>query len=337
MMLQRSRLARGRFAPTLEALEDRNMLSATALFNPATGVLTVTGSNQADHVKIIDTGSASAAGAVKVFAEGNLIFTSPAVGLGVKSVTNINVDLLKGNDSLDYQLTGNLLFAQRTLKADLGKGNDSFNADLNGNIGFGAKLVLDIAGKDGKDTMNAKMTGDVLGPFFFLPASSLQINMDGGADKDTMAVALSGRVRSGASVNVDLRGGDDKDTMNIKALMDVEAGATLSLAERGQLGNDTETITYLGQVRGKLQTQADGGPDKDKIVTDIALKFGSNGTVIANENGGPGKDDLTLTVRKFFFDFPSINAKVDGGPDKDICHRTSNVTDVNCETTIVVP
>src|SRR5262249_37362790 len=168
MVLQRSRLARGRFAPTLETLEDRNMLSASAVFNPVTGALTITGTNQADHVKIVDTGNASAAGAVTVFAEGNLIFSSPAVVPGVKSVSSINVNLLKGNDSLDYQLTGSLVFAQRTLQADLGKGNDTFNADLNGSLLLGARLALDIAGNDGRDTMNARMTGDVAGPFFLL-------------------------------------------------------------------------------------------------------------------------------------------------------------------------
>jgi hypothetical protein len=338
MMLQRTRLARSRFAPKLEALEDRNMLSASAVFNSLTGVLTITGTDKADHVKIIDSGSPTAAGAVKVFAEGGLIFSSPAVGGTVKSVTNINVDLGKGNDSLDYQLTGNMLFTQRTLQADLGKGNDTFNADLNGSLGLAAKLTLDISGGDGKDTMTTKMTGDVFGPFFALPASSLQIKMDGGDGKDVMAVDLSGRVHSGANLGVDLRGGLDNDLMNIKALVDVDAGGTLSLAERGQQGNDVENIAFFGQVKGTLQTQADGGPGKDKIATNIVLTFGSNGTVLASEMGGPGDDSLTLLVHKLsFFDHPTINAKVDGGPDHDVCHRTSNVTDINCETTIVVP
>jgi hypothetical protein len=338
MKLQPSRLARGRFAPTLEALEDRNMLSASAVFNPFTGVLTITGTNRADHVKIVDNGSATAAGAVRVFAEGLPIFSSPAVGGFVKSVSTINVNLLNGNDSLDYQLTGTLAFAQRTLQADLGRGNDSFNADLNGNLGLAAKLTLNVLGNDGRDTMKARMTGDVFGPFFFLPGASLQINMDGGNDNDLMAVDLSGRVHSGGKVGVSLSGGFGDDVMNIRSLMNVDAGGTLSLAERGQFGDDLETISSFSQVKGTLQTQADGGPGQDRIATAITLLPGSNGTVQASEMGGPGNDNLTLLVHKLsFFDFPTINAKVDGGPDFDICHKTSNVVSTNCEVTFVVP
>jgi hypothetical protein len=338
MKLQRSRLARSRFAPKLEALEDRNMLSATAVFVPSTGLLTITGTDKADHVKIFDSGSATAPGAVQVFAEGFRIFSSPPVGGSVKSVTNIVVNLGKGKDSLDYQLTGPLAFAQRTLNADLGQGNDLFNANILGNLGFGAKLALNILGNDGNDTMTVSVASDLAGRFFFLPPSSLQISLDGGAGRDVMAVSLNGNVRNGANLSVSLQGGLDNDTMNINALVNVDAGGTMSLAERGQQGNDNESISSFGTVNGTLQTQADGGPGKDRIVTDVFLPFGSTGTLTANEQGGPGDDNLTLLVHDpHIFFHPTINAKVDGGPDQDICHKTSNVIDVNCETTIVVP
>ncbi len=329
---------RARFVPRAEALEERTVLSCTTSFNPATGALVITGTNQADHIRIVDTGSPSAAGAVQVFCEGILKFSSPAVGLGIKSVSSVKVDTLAGNDTVDYQLTGNLLFAQRAVSVDLGRGNDRFGADLHGSLGFAGKLDFKVQGGEGRDLLAARSTGDVFGPFFALPASSLQFTMNGGDDRDVLAVNLSGTVHSGARLGVDLQGGRDGDAMSIGANMDVQSNGLLDLAMRGQLGDDREALNYTGQVKGTLRTQQDGGPGDDLLSTFISLAPGSTGTVQARQQGGPDRDRMTMIVRKqAAFDPVTIDARADGGPGFDVLHKTANVVATNCEVVILVP
>jgi hypothetical protein len=331
---------RSRFVPRAEALEDRLVLSCTTTFDPATGLLQITGTNKADNIRIVDTGSPTAAGAIQVICEGSLVFSSPAAGFGtgVSAVKTIQVSTLKGKDSVEYDLTGNLVFAQRTVNVDLGRDADTFNAALNGSLGLGASLDFNVQGGEGKDTMNATMNGDVFGKFFALPASHLNMTFDGGADKDTMAVNLNGKIHSGAQLAVDLRGGLDKDTMSVNAQEDIEANALLNIALRGQQDKDNESVNFTGKVQGKLNVQADGGPDKDVISENLFLTAGSNGQVTAREQGGPGNDKLTLLVRKQVAADPvTIDAHADGGPDKDTLQKTANVIDTNVESVTVVP
>jgi hypothetical protein len=338
MFANRERRHPARFRPRAEVLEDRNLLSCTVVFNSATGLLTITGTNQADHIRIVDSGAATAAGAIKVFCENQLVFSSPAAVNGVSPVKSIDVSTGLGNDSVDYQLTGPLSVAPRAVAVRLQGGNDSFNASLNASLGFGAKLSFDVNGGEGNDKLTATMTGDVLGPFFALPASDLQFTFDGRKDNDVETVNLLGKVDAGAHLGVDLRGFDGNDLMAVNAVgADVSPGATLDIALRGQFGDDREFVNYFGQVKGKLNVLADGGPGDDRIFTQVTLVPGSTGTVNAGENGGPGNDRLTLAVRKLFvLDPVTINAKIDGGPDADTSFATANVTS-NCETQFVIP
>src|SRR4051795_768850 len=120
MSLQPSLSRRNRALPRIEALESRQVLSATAQFNPLSHVLTVTGSDKADVIQINDNGNA-----VRVFDGTTLKGTF--VG-----VTGINVNAKAGNDSVRYEVQGDIPFifgnrsfaVRRNLLADLGDGND---------------------------------------------------------------------------------------------------------------------------------------------------------------------------------------------------------------------
>ncbi|HKB36985.1 MAG TPA: hypothetical protein VKD72_11060, partial [Gemmataceae bacterium] len=166
----------------------------------------------------------------------------------------------------------------------------------------------------------------------------LQINMDGRKDNDIGTVNLLGDVKDGAHLGVSLAGFDGSDVMSVNAAgVDVGLGATLDIALRGQFGDDKEFVNYFGQVKGKLNVQADGGPGADKIFANINLAPGSTGAVTASEAGGPGSDKMTLGVRKLFFLDPvTITANINGGPDVDTSFATSNVTS-NCETQHIIP
>jgi hypothetical protein len=338
MFANRERRNPARFRPQTEALEDRNLLSCTTLFDSATGLLTVTGTNQADHIRIIDTGSPTAAGAIRVFCENQQAFSSPAAVNGVSSVKAINVMTGQGNDTVDYLLTGDLLAAQRAVTVRLQGGDDRFNAMLNGNLGFGARMSFDVNGGEGRDVLTGTMTGDVFGRFFSLPPSDLQFTFDGRKDNDVEVVSLTGDIHDGAHVGVDLAGFDGNDVLAVNAQgVAVGPGAVLDIALRGQLGNDQNFVNYTGQVKGKLNVIADGGPGDDRTFVQINLVPGSTGMVNASEGGGPGRDRLTLGVRKLTsLDPTTIVAKINGGADADTSFATPNVTS-DCEMQFTIP
>lgn len=329
---------RNSFAPQIEGLEERTVLS-TATFNSATGLLQISGTNLNDRIKIVDSGSPTLAGAIKVFDNGVLIFSSPAGGGGVSSVKNIDVDTFEGDDTVRYKLAGPALFANRAMDVDLGDGADKFNANVAGGLGFGANLLFNVLGQAGNDQLTGTMNGEVSGPFFAVPASKLDFVFDGGDDQDTMIVTLHGSVKSGAHLGVDLHGGLDNDIVRINALKEnVAQNGDLNLGARGQAGEDLVAVKYIGQLRGTLTLQEGGGPDADVMRGNLLLKAGSDGSLNSGMNGGPGNDDMRMFVRKQVAADPAtIVATVDGGPDVDTLQKTANVTDTNCETVTIVP
>src|SRR5262249_47220557 len=107
--------ARNRFLPGLEVLEDRSVPS-TVSFNAATATLTVTGTAGKDAIVITDDGTNNAV-AVKVTSNGHTLFTSGPTA-GVDQVHTINVNTLGGNnDSVRYNLIGNMVANNRSVSA----------------------------------------------------------------------------------------------------------------------------------------------------------------------------------------------------------------------------
>src|SRR4051812_26214551 len=104
---------RGRASPMVEPLDRRVMLSVTATFAPATGLLTITGDDQDNII------------AVSRDAAGSLLVNSGAVPIlgGAPTAANttlIQISGLGGNDDLTWSRSANL---PRAL-VDGGAGND---------------------------------------------------------------------------------------------------------------------------------------------------------------------------------------------------------------------
>ena len=307
------------FRPGFEALEERTVLNATAIFNA--GTITIAGDKRSDSVVIKDEGNLDATKQVTVFINGQQALQVPS-----QQVNAIQFSMGKGNDSVEYDLTGTLVGlgtpgSPRTVSGDLGKGNDHFTANIQGILASG-QLGINVTGGDGKDAMTVNMQSDMFG------LAKLDVTMDGGKGNDALAfnsatgTPLGGpgvEVGVGTQMNVNLLGGKDKDTIK---------------------------MDYAGDLDGTLNFFADGAKGKDLISATFNLDAGSgflinpgnvnvpNGVLLptpavlnAKIQGGADNDNLTLAINRVANGGNiTITATVDSGPGHDIVSTPGNVS-----------
>jgi hypothetical protein len=246
---------RGRLVPQIETLEDR-CVPAIFSFNPATGTLTVTGSNQRDVIAVQDDGTNNA-GAVVVSANGATLFTSGPTA-GVNQVHTIVINTLGGKDRVAYDLNGDMVANNRSLNVTFGNGKgDRFDANLNGNL-VNSFLLLQVTGGSGGDRITNNVNGSLNG------ASFLGLLDKGGTGKDAIAVNATN------SVNIDPL-------------------AQLTASIDGGAGNDTINVNYEGQVQGALFLDAFGGAGNDRVSATLTFDGVSNGLVFGPVSPNSGK------------------------------------------------
>jgi hypothetical protein len=302
--------ARNRVLPRFEILEDRSVPS-TVSFNPVTATLTVTGTAGKDAIVITDDGTNNA-GAVTVSSNGTTLFTSGPTA-GVNQVHSIQVNTQGGkHDSVEYNLTGNMVANNRSIAATFGGGKgDTFAANVNGNL-VNSFLLLQANGGGGGDKLTGTMTGSLNGASFlgFL-----------------------------------YKGGIGKDTINIDATNSVDIGplAQMTVVVDGGSGNDSVNVGYEGQMQGALFLDVGGGAGKDQVKATVTFDGLSNGLLFGPVSPNSGKAAAQVTGDggndKLFFEVdlsgslkPASAAEIDGGAGIDACHAAGFVTGVfNCE------
>jgi hypothetical protein len=222
-------------------------------------VISVKGDNLANSVRITDSGT-GAVGAVKVQADATFFAST---GL----VRTIRVDALAGNDTVTYNLVGNLLAGQtRLVSVVLGDGND----------GFGGSLINPASGLGSDLSSN----------------SALQINVFGGKGNDFMNMdATHGAdVRQGARFGVQLLGEDGTDTILAHYRGDLDG--QLAWVSDGGLGMDclirTEAIAEVGST-GKAFLRVLGGDGND-FGLGLLVSRPSTCALDATLDGGAGFD-----------------------------------------------
>jgi hypothetical protein len=299
-----------RYTPRFESLEGRTVPS-TFSFSAATGTLTVTGTNAKDSIVITDDGTNNS-GAVVVTSNGSTLFTSGPT-LGVDQVHTINVSTLGGKkDSVVYQLTGDMVANNRSIKAILGNGkNDKFEADVNGNV-VNSFLLLQAIGGSGGDKLLGTVTGSLNGSTF------LGFIYKGGTGKDTINIDAKDSVAIGplAQLTASVDGGSQAD--NVKVGYEGQMQGVFFLNAAGSAGNDnvTAAITFDGISNGLLF-----GPTSP-----------NSGKMAAQVTGGGGKDHLFFEVDLSGTLKPASAAEIDGGAGEDFCTSVGAISGVfHCE------
>lgn len=273
-------LKRGRFVPTFDRLEGRDVPAVTAFFTPGAGTLSVFGDNLDNNIVI----SRNAAGAILV--NGGAV---PVLG-GTPTVANtasMTVFGLGGNDSIALNESNGAL--PRALLFG-GAGNDVLTG------GSGNDQLF---GQSGNDTLLGK------GGFDFLFGGSDNDTLTGG-DADDQVFGESGNDRmiwnpgddtdlneGGQGLDtVEVNGGNGDETFTLTANgarvrfdrlnpapFAIDIGTSEKIVVNANGGNDSFSAT--GNLAALVQTTVDGGNGNDTIL-------GTNGNDFLF--GGDGND-----------------------------------------------
>ncbi len=347
MNLLKTRSARSTFNPSVEALEDRQLLSATVL---QTGtLLKITGSSQADNIVVNDNGTQ-----VRVFAEGVLKGT-------FSGVAKIQLNTKEGADRVTYNVLGTApinintpsnVSVVRQMDARLGQGPDRFEMNVVDSLpapgGFantqylGAQSDLDVyvKGAEGNDFASLRV-----GTIGF--QSSLKFRFDGDNGSDGLNAFIGGPFdaqQANTNVKLSYFAGAGNDSAFVNVVGTLTSSATMDIDLHGQQDNDSMYMFYQnGIMNGQLNFQGDGGPGRDQIFAQFELRpFSNLGILTARINGGPDNDNvgngLTLIVHKANpANTTVVDARIDGGPGLDLGRSTANVIKTNIETSVLLP
>jgi hypothetical protein len=226
MSLSRSRSTVRSRKPTLEALEDRQLLAVNPFFDAATGVLTLTGSAGGDGFQVVDSGQTTAGGQVQVFSGLNpfAVFATP---IGTP-VTRIVINTKGGNDAIVYRLTGSALGETRAVAVNLGAGNDAFTMLMANGLVAGTNWTVDVLGQAGNDALAATLAGQIAG--------ALAVNFYGAGGRDSLSANYVGELDG--SLGITLDGGADKDALASNDTLQAGSTGTFTAREFGRGGND---------------------------------------------------------------------------------------------------
>ncbi|MEX2173335.1 MAG: hypothetical protein WD872_03175 [Pirellulaceae bacterium] len=232
-------------------------------------------------------------------------------------IDRVVVQTMKGNDSVSYTLTGELINS-RSLDINLGDGNDDAVFDFMAGVAS-PELRVNVLGQAGKDAVAADF-GAVTG-------TNVSLSANLGKGNDSLDLVLSEGLFDDAALRVNARGGDGNDFLNVSAdaQVHIDSLALLDLNLLGDAGADRITVDYLGALDGDLLLRAAGGKGNDAVAVHLDLDPGSAGLVSARVLGDAGNDNLKLKIWNAE-DLASIDALLDGGAGRDTFSTTANVT-----------
>ncbi|HKB34857.1 MAG TPA: hypothetical protein VKD72_00290 [Gemmataceae bacterium] len=288
------------FVPSFETLEARDVPTATASFSVVGGqtVLSIRGDNSAETIHVFNDGQGH------INATGVVGLNPPGQSPTAQAVDKIEIDMQGGDDVVRFTqgTAANPVTMTRSLELtfDGGFDDDYFEANVHGQIGF---------------VTQSPFLGQIPFGHPVLVPVSLQITANGGTD------GILGLAPGHDTMNINagsLTGNDN---------LDILAGSKLALDLDGQGGDDQISVTYGGELDGKLVLRANGNDGDDIVSARLNLDAGSTGHVSGPDNaagfetpalvfGGYGNDILTFTVHKDDPTDPAtVNAQINGGGD----------------------
>jgi hypothetical protein len=349
----------------LEALEDRQLMTVTALpdaANPA--ILKITSDNASDVIRVVQDDTNDR---LQVFAGSS---TTPLLSRSSSEFTEVRVNLGGGNDRLTYRLADGSDFEHtKSISIQGGLGNDTTTLDFSRNgaaeikanlaIGVsdlrtfevptvpGVAAIVSAAGADKVEANFGKLDDDVgltlfgalgIGNDSF--KATLQGDLADPFDPARVLIQYQGdsdRVITDPVTRQPVVARDGADTVEVNAgstsAVDAEdSESTLTVLLFGGDGNDTMTCNYDGEMDGALTVILAGQNGADRLTANITLDDGSDGSLSAEVNGGAGSDNLRFRLVDNADDgFVFLSRRIRGGAGTDTCFRTANVDQQECE------
>jgi hypothetical protein len=340
----KSRRNLGRFAPQVEALEDRSLLSVTV--SPAGTLLTITANGTGNNnVTITDTN-----GSVAVSANGSSLGT-------FTGIVTVDYEGNSGKDTVVYILQGtgptSAITGTHNLIARLKQGDDQFTGIIAGDLGtksgsstaqvnLGTGTDSAVAGGPGADTISLLDTKNIwTGSSLTVFGKTGPSQPSGGSDNLTVSL-FGGEIAGTVSLNLSgTQGSMDKATITVNVFDMIDPGGVLSSGIANGNGRNTDTFNFVGVDNGTLSTTITGGSNKDVLDTEIGLQSGSKGMFTVSESGvhnsnGNGLDKLTEAIRNLGSNTATGSGILDGGGNTGNCFNTSNVIAFNFKTDTII-
>jgi hypothetical protein len=316
MSLQRN--LRNRFAPRVEALEDRLVPALTVNHLGTSLTITAMGNTQLNHnhsVTILDDGK----GDFTVTIDGSTTSFS-----GVTSLT-----FFGGNkaDHVVYELTGDLQQTE-TLAFHLRQGNDTFSGLLLGNIGHtsggtttNGALNLSVDHGPGNDVASLVDLGKVLSGSSLNYTENFGGNATGVANRVASTVLIEGDVAGTASFDFTTGQSNafaNRETLNFVQLGNITGSGVETVTAHGTTrspGFIHDTFDFNGQLKGTLVVSEQAGTTStsrafNTLDEEITLNSGSNGSLFPMENNQP-RSKGTETLNVFKSGSPTVVGTID--------------------------
>ena len=277
------------YGPALESLEDRLVLSVTASFSAATGVLAVTGDQHNNNITVgRDQG-------------GHILVNGGAIPIAggaptVSNTTLIQVSGLAGNDQITLDETNGALPAAKLSGGDGddiltgGSGNDQLFGDAGNDTLLGKGGADQLFGGDGNDVLTGGTGND-------------QVFGEGGNDRMIWNPGDGSDVNEGGDGidTVEVNGGDAAETFTATpngnrvlfqrtnpAPFSIDIGTSENLVLNANGGDDV--FTGSNGLAPLISLTVDGGAGNDTITggdgNDTLIGGDGNDTII----GGKGND-----------------------------------------------
>jgi hypothetical protein len=312
------------FRPRIECLESRK----TPTVNFTGEVLTITGTDQNDSVHIDEN-----------YQEERLTVTHNGSSMtfsNSRKIRTINVDLLWGSNSFDYDIVGNgpaVKFDERTFDIDsdgpFSSTNMNFSHNSSNAITLMGNLSIYLHTSDGRDDVDIQ--------FGKLDQARVAVFTDlEGGDDGLVARFTGDLVKSRVELTIDAGSGDDRlivwATTPSGGLsgdyIDIDKYSSLDVVMLGGGGNDYLEFQYRGVLHGSLNVVQDGGEGDDDLGVKLDYGTSSTGCWDTRLYGQAGIDRLCLVVERVGRALACSYGLLDGGADGDAYYTNRESVEV---------
>lgn len=279
-----SKLANSQFAsfkPELGVLEGREVPSATV--SVVGGKMEITGDSAANAVVIRDDGGGNVSATV--------VTGSTQVTRSASKINQIVVHTLGGDDSINFQLTRNMLTAL-DLDVDGGSGNDRIAIDLYRGIS-GVPLNIDIDGGAGYDSTQVQ--------FGKINNAHVKLDASLGQDADSANIVFFDGISGNSKVDANISGDTGADRVDCNIMGKIDSAADLDIHASNSLdANDRLVLRYRGELDGNLSANIDGAASGYGVQARFALDATSDGTLSVRARNAKGVHESSAQVTDHF-------------------------------------